>query len=63
VAGLSSAPPLTAPLVLQPQPKHQSRYSIFDPSLFRNHAAERHFPQENATFDALDTSRCGSEML
>jgi hypothetical protein len=38
-------------------------YSIFDPALYRNHAAKWHFSQENATFDALEMSTSGSKML
>jgi hypothetical protein len=38
-------------------------YSIFDPAVYRIHAAKWHFPQENATFDAVATPTCGSKML
>jgi hypothetical protein len=38
-------------------------YSIFDPARYRNHAAKWHFPQENATFNAVKTSTCGSKVL
>src|SRR5580698_779782 len=38
-------------------------WSIFDPALYRNHAARWHFPEENATFNPAKMSTCRSKML
>ena len=47
----------------EPTLSHYFRYSIFDPALYRSHTAKWHFPQENATFDAVETATYGSKML